>query len=95
MNRTRAIWLKCLDCGGSSPKEVTLCQIVACSLWTYRFGYFFNTERYKKRMAIAKRKYPEEYKVMIKLLKDHLKNMPNSSEKAQIQALLKDNGEIE
>jgi hypothetical protein len=34
----KAIRSKCLDCSGWQPKEVRLCQIVACSLWPYRMG---------------------------------------------------------
>jgi hypothetical protein len=29
---------KCLDCGADSPKEVDLCPVTGCSLYTVRFG---------------------------------------------------------
>lgn len=31
-----AIGLKCLDCTGGSKKEVALCTLVSCPLWSYR-----------------------------------------------------------
>jgi len=39
-------------------------------------------------MKAAKNKYPKEYKMMIELLKGHIKNMPNSPEKSQIEVFL-------
>ncbi len=69
MNKSQAIKAKCHDCGGS-PKEVTLCQIVDCPLWQFRFGYSQKDKRYKKRMGAAERNYPEEYKEMLKLISD-------------------------
>ena len=35
---TKAIRLKCLDCTGNQPKEVRLCPIVDCPLWSFRMG---------------------------------------------------------
>ena len=34
----KAIRKKCLDCSGGSFKEVELCPIDDCFLYTYRFG---------------------------------------------------------
>jgi hypothetical protein len=31
-----AVGLKCLDCAGGSKKEVALCTLVTCPLWSYR-----------------------------------------------------------
>ena len=70
MNKSQAIRAKCLDCGGGSPKEVTLCQIVDCPLWQFRFGYSNKDKRYKKRMGAAKRNYAEDCKEMLKLISD-------------------------
>jgi len=69
LNKSQAIKAKCLDCGGS-PKEVTLCHIVNCPLYPFRFGYSIRDKRFKKRMEAAKRNYPEEYKEMLKLISD-------------------------
>jgi len=67
LNKSQAIRLHCLECSGDSPKEVTLCQVVDCSLWPFRFGYSVKGKRYKERMGAAKRNYPEEYQEMLKL----------------------------
>ena len=69
-SRSKAIRLKCLECSGGRPKEVTLCNIVKCPLWPFRFGYSFKDKRYRKRMEAAKRNYPERYQGMLKLLTD-------------------------
>ena len=69
MNKSHAIKAKCHDCAGS-PKEVTLCHIVNCPLYPFRFGYSIRDKRFKKRMEAAKRNYPEEYKEMLKLISD-------------------------
>ena len=69
MNKSKAIKAKCLDCSGS-PKEVTLCHIVNCPLYPFRFGYSFRDKRYEKRMEAAKRNYPEECMEMKKLISD-------------------------
>jgi hypothetical protein len=34
----KAMRKKCLDCCCGSPKEVELCPVTACPLYTYRFG---------------------------------------------------------
>ena len=68
MNKARAIKLNCLDCSGDSPKEVTLCHIVECPLWPFRFGYSTKDKRYKKRMESAKRNYPKEYQEISELI---------------------------
>jgi len=34
----KAIRSKCIDCSGGSYKEVTLCPIVDCPLYPYRYG---------------------------------------------------------
>jgi hypothetical protein len=68
MSKARAIKIKCLDCSGDSKKDVTVCQIVACPLWPFRFGYSSKDQRYKKRMEAAARNYPTEYRDLMNLL---------------------------
>jgi hypothetical protein len=48
---------KCLDCGAGSPKEVELCPVTKCSLYTVRLGKD-PTKRVlspEKREALARR----------------------------------------
>ena len=70
MNKSQAIRLYCLDHSGDSPKEVTLCHLVDCMLYPFRFGYSNKDKRYEKRMKTAERNYPEEYKEVQRLLSD-------------------------
>ena len=35
----KAIRKYCLECGGGSPKEVKLCVIPHCPLFSFRFGH--------------------------------------------------------
>jgi len=60
MTRQRAIYLKCLDCSGCSPKEVTLCQIFDCPLWEFRCGYHISSVRYQERIKTAFSKNTED-----------------------------------
>lgn len=62
IGRAKAIRLKCLDCSGGSPKNVTLCPVKDCPLWPYRFGYPETSKRYRERMKNAEKQWPEEYK---------------------------------
>ena len=39
MTPMKAIRANCLDCCGSSPKEVRLCPREKCPLYPYRFGH--------------------------------------------------------
>jgi len=70
MNKSQAIRLKCLDCSDNRPKEVTLCTVFDCGLYPFRFGCSDKSKKYKERIEKAKRRYPEEYKEMQKLLSD-------------------------
>ena len=88
MNKSQAIRLKCLDCMGDSPKEVTLCHIVDCSLWPIRFGYSMKDKRFNKRMGSAKKKYPKDYQEMVSALLEYLQDVPNLREKEHIRAVL-------
>lgn len=58
----KRIALKCLDCSGGSPKEVTLCHLFSCPLWAVRFGYPMRNKQYKERMEKAKERFIEEFK---------------------------------
>lgn len=37
-SRPAAIRVKCLDCSGGSPTEVSKCTAIDCALWPYRMG---------------------------------------------------------
>ena len=76
MSKAKAIRNKCLDCCCDSPKEVSLCHIVDCDLWPFRFGYSINDRRYQKRMEAARKKYPEEYQEMLILITEYAQNVP-------------------
>ena len=89
MNKSQAIRLKCLDCCCNSPKEVTICHLVDCPLWQYRFGYSIRDKRYKKRMEAAKRSYPKEYQRMLEMIRERMEKPPNSPEDVKINAVLK------
>lgn len=91
MNRSQAIKKKCLECGGGVKKEVTLCHIVTCSLWPFRFGYLNTTKRYNKRMESARKKYPNEYREMLNLVTEYAENSPNLLENAHIEVLSEEN----
>lgn len=84
MNKSKAINLKCLKCSGDSHKEASLCHLLDCSLWPYRFGYSMRDQRFWKRMEAARRNYREEFKELLQLIPDYLKNLPNTPETAQI-----------
>jgi len=92
MNKSDAIRKKCLECAGGSPKEVTLCHIVDCPLWPYRFGYSMNDKRFCKRMTSAKRRYPEQYHEMILSLYEDVKDKPSLAENGHIRSILLDEG---
>ncbi len=62
LSRPDAVRLKCIDCAGDSPKEVTLCQVFDCPLWRYRCGYSVKSPQYKKRMESAKVNFVNEFR---------------------------------
>lgn len=88
MNKSQAIRQYCRECSGGSPRDVSLCHIVNCPLWQFRFGYSIKDKRYKKRMEAAKKKYPEEYREMLQILSECTEKMPNLPEYVQIHAVL-------
>ena len=48
-SRKKAIRDHCLICAGGSAKEVTLCCVIDCPLWEWRFGDHSDTPVSKKR----------------------------------------------
>ena len=50
----KAIRAYCLNCGGSSPKEVRLCPCPECPLFEFRFGK--NPQRKKRTFSPEERK---------------------------------------
>ena len=87
MNRAKAIKDKCRECNGS-PKEVTLCHTVGCPIWPYRCGCSADSKQYRRRMESARRRYPKDYKEMVRLLAEDVENRPNLLEFVQIHAVL-------
>ncbi len=66
MTRGQAIKANCLDCAGGQPKEVTLCQVMGCPLWAYRFGPEPENHRHLTRVLKALQNDPNvasEYRV--------------------------------
>ncbi len=60
-SRVKAIRENCMECSGDNSANVTLCPLVNCPLWGYRFG---NTPTYKafaERMELAAKTKPEEF----------------------------------
>ena len=94
MSKSDAIRKKCLECE-EGPKGVTLCPNVDCPLWIYRFGYSSADKRYKTRMEVAKKKYPEEYQDLLKALSEYKKNKLNLRGNEQINAFLNRKSEKE
>lgn len=66
MTRAKAIKLYCVECSGDSPQEVTMCPSGNCFLYPFRFGNGPNSAAYKKRMAGAISRYPEEWAEIVK-----------------------------
>jgi hypothetical protein len=59
MTASKSIRLKCLDCSGESPKEVTLCHITDCALWPKRMG---TGTVASKRFKDIQSRCPEDFK---------------------------------
>ena len=75
MTRQKAIAKKCLECSGNA-KEVTLCHLFDCPLWSFRTGSSLKV--YKERMKRAFSRYQEEWKELEKMgikKEDFIKNM--------------------
>ena len=91
MSKSKDIREKCLDCAGGSPKEVTLCHVIACTLWPHRFGCSYKSKRFKERTVSAMQRYPGEYAGIVEALQDHIKTHPNSPEYVAIHDILAGN----
>ena len=94
MSRANAIKKKCLECS-DIPKEVTLCHIVHCPLWPYRFGYSIKDKRYKPRMEAAKKRYPKDFQEMRAVFQDYLETWPKLPEYVPIDDFLEKKNEKE
>ena len=93
MIRSKAIAAKCLDCSGGSPMEVTLCHIVDCTLWEYRFGYSMESHHFDDRMKRMKKRSPKDFAEMLKMLRDYPQNIPNKNVKRYVATLIQKNSE--
>jgi hypothetical protein len=61
MTRAKAIQAYCFGCGGEAYKEVSLCPILDCPLYPYRFGNSPGSKAYKVRMKQAKDRWYEDW----------------------------------
>ena len=93
MNKAKAIKLKCLECSCESPKEVTLCLLITCPLWAFRFGYSMRDKRYQDRMDAAAKNHPLEFEELMMVLRDQQKDDQNSSGNTQIDHVFEENKE--
>lgn len=86
MTRSQKIKKKCLQYCSYTQKELSLCHIVDCPLWTNRFGYSMKDKRFWKRMETARKNYPKDFAELLELIPDYLKILPNTPETALICA---------
>lgn len=91
LSRARAIKLNCLECAGGSPREVTLCHLIDCPLWPFRFGYSVKDRRFEVRMLSAQKRYPDEFAEIREAIRQCPKNMPKSPKIEQMDALSENN----
>ena len=89
--KARAISKKCLDCSGDSVKEVTLCHIVDCPLWEYRFGNSLKNNDFKIRIMRIKERSPKDFAEMLIMLRDYYQNIADKRKEAFISTLLREN----
>ena len=73
---SRAVYLKCMECSGDSAKEVTLCVVADCALWSNRFGYAIENRQYKKRMMKARETFGNEAVEAEKMVRERLEDCP-------------------
>jgi hypothetical protein len=57
VTKTRAIREKCRGCSGNQWKEIFLCTVTDCPLWTFRLGVSPSTKSYKLRIEKARRRF--------------------------------------
>ena len=94
MIRSKAIAAKCLDCSGGSSKEVTLCQVVDCPLWQFRFGTSLKNKGFAERMDKAREQFPLEFTDMLKAIRDGSKNIADKRLKAYVATFLQKNSKF-
>ena len=58
INRRSAIYYRCLECSGDSPKEVNDCQVLDCPLFDFRTGRGQHDSKYR---ALSIRRYCYEW----------------------------------
>ncbi|MFA5377632.1 MAG: hypothetical protein WC455_17915 [Dehalococcoidia bacterium] len=59
--RSKAIRLYCHECSGGTSKEVTLCPLLGCPLWPWRFGNAPKSKAFITRMKTQKENTPKEF----------------------------------
>lgn len=84
MTKAQAIKKHCLDCSGHQAKEVTLCHLIYCPLWEFRFGNCLKNKNFNKRMQGAKKAYPKDFKEMIISMSD----MPLDNVSLEVKAFV-------
>lgn len=94
MTRSRAIKEKCLEYCSYSQKELSLCHIIDCPLWEYRFGNSMKSKFFEQRMKNASKRYPKDFSFMLKLVSEYLSTCPNSSEIDSIRMFFENNFKI-
>lgn len=61
LTKTKAIVSYCRECSGGSSKEVTLCNLVDCPLWPWRFGCKMGSPVFMTRMERQRECSPREF----------------------------------
>jgi len=88
MNKAQAIRLRCVECAGDSHKEATFCCAVGCPLYPFRLGYSIKDKRYEERMKLARQRYPDVFRYVMELLRDHIKSGNSTPETVRIHTLM-------
>ncbi len=61
VSRPKAIREYCIDCSGGSTGEATLCTVLSCPLWGWRFGSKPGSKAFLARMEKARENKPKEF----------------------------------
>jgi len=72
LTKAEAIKAKCQECE-TGPKGVTLCHLIDCPLWEFRFGNSMSSKYFWERMKKAQKTYEKDFRNMIKVLKDYIR----------------------
>lgn len=91
MTRSQAIKNYCLECSGDTPKEVTLCHIISCPLWPYRFGNSMESKHFNQRMDKARIRSPKDFSLMLEYVSEYLSTSPNTPEMNSIRMFFEKN----